>query len=163
MKTTNLVGSLFASLYVLAHLRCCSSGFPFSNSVVDRSKTEFRRSKTEETTHLIKAMLQEIPDGYGEPPDGDKRCACNHCGVMQSKYLKALLRMNRRPKMFWQYTDDLQLDSNVLFCMRGETCKNDAGLNPLFTGQQLSRALIHMTRTYYPYHFHNLLSLGWSS
>ena len=92
-------------------------GFPYSNGVVNRRHPDFLAWKSVRTTELVRAMMSSVPTLPGEEP---------------------------RP--FWSHEDELELDSNALFVMRGATAMDDPGLNVLFTGKQLKDAMKNMTR-----------------
>jgi hypothetical protein len=101
------------------------AGFPYSNEVVYRRNPRFMSHKAAQTTHLVQEMLDAIPSGHG----------------------MNLNRSETPPKrVYWEYADDLELDSNTLFTMRGKTAQRDPGLNILFTGKQLRAAMKHLTR-----------------
>eukprot|EP01046_Picozoa_sp_COSAG06_P006421 COSAG06_NODE_303_length_17863_cov_13.622326_7_plen_515_part_00 len=48
----------------------------------------------------------------------------------------------------WEIPKDLQLDSTTLFVMRTEVCKEDPGLNELFSSGNLLDVMRHMTRSF---------------
>ena len=77
-----------------------------SNDVVHRRNPRFLAQKASRTTRLIQEMLDAIPDGYG----------------------MNLKRSETPPKRaYWEYDDDMELDSNTLFTMRGATAQQDPG------------------------------------
>ena len=92
-------------------------GFPFSNAVINRRSNAFLTSKRQRTTDLIVAMLEAIPDAIGS---SDQK--------------------------IWELDDNVELDSNAMFVMRGKTSISDPGLNVLFTGAQMREAIRHMHR-----------------
>ena len=100
-------------------------GFDFSNDIVYRKEPKFLVHKQIATTNLIKAMLGAIPNNMAE----------SHIDGAEVV-----------PRGFWEYSEDLELDSNTIFIMRGKTAEEDPGLNVLFTGTQLHAAMKHMTR-----------------
>lgn len=47
---------------------------------------------------------------------------------------------------YWTIPKSLELDANALFAMRGQTARDDPGLNMMFTGQQLQAAMKDLAR-----------------
>lgn len=109
-------------------------GFPYSNGVVFRQNPLFLASKAVRTTNLIKAMLGAVPPLIVDTsvvPESQRGTEAD--GTISIAY--------------WRHNlYDTEMDSNTLFCMRGETAKDDPGLNVLFTGKQLEAAMKDMTR-----------------
>lgn len=104
--------------------------FPYSNGIVDRFQQAFLHSKWTRTTELVRALMTSVPHKLapqcketadnGEVPKGDMK--------------------------YWLVSHELEFDANTLFQMRGETARDDPGLNMLFTGQQLQGAMRNLTR-----------------
>ena len=100
-------------------------GFAYSNDVVFRRDANFLANKQYRTGTLVKAMLSHVPPSVSSPGHAT----------------------GQKKLRYWELDNKLELDSNTLFIMRGDTAKDDPGLNVLFTGKQLRSTILHMQRT----------------